>query len=365
MPQFLSWPNTISTNTIIETINSMLFHVGCTTPHISAMSMKAVRYSPDLIFIHWPDQIFWGSPNHWRLLLRAVRVIGTLTVFRVRGVRVVWIVHNLAPHDLSRGRAVFWKWYVRILAKLTSGWLTLSPSTSDEVTKMIPDLQRRPSSFIWHPPYQWNTPANGQQARATLGFQNDQLLFGHVGLLRPYKGLADFAELFAQHHRHNEHLVLAGMIKNEDYKKHLEKICLHNDSIDLRMGELEFHLYNLYLEALDIFIAPYHNFLHSGAMIHALSRGCIVLTRDSVFARDLERAVGSNWVIRFRGEMDSKVLRTARARVRQSGERTPNLAVLQPDANLGRLRDFLERLGVELDKPSAPRVLGQRSRESG
>jgi beta-1,4-mannosyltransferase len=346
MPHFASWPDARHANSVINTINDMLRREGWQDCGVHALSRSALVRLPDLVVIHWPDKIFWGDPPTWKFWLRLARVLSTLTLFRLCGTRVVWVVHNLNPHDVDPERRRVWKPYTSILARLASGWLTLAPATSEPVVEAFPGLRRRPRAFIWHPPYRWTSPVGAGEARRTLGYAADETIFAHVGVLRPYKGLSEFVRLFATHSPSRARLVLAGFIPSERYREELTASAAETASVTLRQGHLDGHTYNLYLQAADVFVAPYGAFLHSGAIVHALCRGCLVIAPDAPFTRDLARVVGEAWIIRVTGQPSPTTLAAACARAIQLRQHAPELEVLEPEANLDRLRGFLAVLGL-------------------
>ena len=339
----------------------MLGRVGFEAYGLNAMSVRAWLTHPQLVLVHWPDQIFWSDPPSWRLWLRICRVFGTLAMFRLRGARIVWLVHNLGPHDLAPKRARIWEYYTSVLARLASGSLTLAPSTGEVVLEAIPELRDRPQAFIWHPPYHWSSPVHAEEARRLLGYRDDETIFAHVGMLRPYKGLADFVRLFIARDLPDTRLVLAGEVPSEQHRAELAAFVAAFPAIDLHAGRLDAHTYNLYLEMADVFVAPYNRFLHSGAVVHALCRGCVVIAPDAPFIRDLAVAVGEEWIVRFTDHVGAETLREACARAVALRGCTPNLGALKPEANLDRLRHFIARLGIE--PTASPDAAGAADRD--
>jgi len=170
-PRLLSWPGAPHANAVVDALTDMLCHTGTTAYEARPIAWRRWLERADLVAIHWPDEVFWSHPPAWRLTVRIARVWMKLAILRLRGARIVWFVHNLWPHELPPRYARAWTVYAGVLARLTSGWLTLSPSTGEVVARASPALARRPRAFVWHPPYDWTSPVSRAAARATLGYQ--------------------------------------------------------------------------------------------------------------------------------------------------------------------------------------------------
>nr|WP_279611237.1 glycosyltransferase [Thermostichus vulcanus] len=268
---------------------------------------------------------------------------------KLRGTRVLWFVHNLQPHDLHPEHHRAWGVYVSALLQLIDGWITLSPSTAGVVVERYPELSRKPQAFIWHPPYLISYSGNCEQARQELSLTSSALIYGHVGQLRPYKKLVPLAERFEQIAPPGSQLLIAGLAK-DGVDSALAKLSNTRDALDFRPGSLTSEEFERVLTALDVFIAPYGNFLHSGALIHALSCGCVVVAPRVPFTCDLVEAVGSDWVITYDGEISTLTLAKAAISARSlTGER-PDLSALEPSANLERLANLLVNMKTRLPK---------------
>ena len=345
--QAICWPAPPHDNAFIETASAMLSDLGvdvrpgnptrCTTPTKTA----------DLYVIHWPDAIFWNNASHARRWFWIVRILTNLRILKARGTRILWFVHNLQPHDLSADRRRAWDVYTRGLSRLVDGWLTLSPSTADLVRARYPELADKPHSFIWHPPYADSYVGSRSQAREELGLSDHSMIFGHAGLLRPYKNLAPLAQKFDEIAPQGSLLLLTGKAKHGAGDA-LEELAGQVHCLDYREGKLSPSQFDRALKAMDVFVAPYAKFLHSGALVHALSRGCVVVAPRAPFTEDLARELGADWVVLYDDEPDAAVLaRAAAAAGRQKGH-APDLSALEPEQNLGRLRDLLTTLGLDV-----------------
>jgi glycosyltransferase involved in cell wall biosynthesis len=306
----------------------------------------------DLYVIHWPEAIFWGDTSQKQLWSSIGRILTNLALLRARGTRTLWVVHNLQPHDLSPDRQRAWKMYAGSLSRLVDGWLTLSPSTARPAIDRYPALGRKRHSFIWHPPYADAYGGTRAQARAELGLPDGALVFGHAGHMRPHKNLAPLAAGFDQIAPDGSLLFLTGKAKHgaEDELGALDGTVR---GLDYREGGMSAAEFDRALTAMDVFVAPYARFLHSGALVHALSRGCVVLAPRAPFTEDLAQELGADWVVLYDVEPDRTVLSTAAQAARRNAGQSPDLTALDPAQNIERLRILLSELGVETTRRNA------------
>ncbi|TQE98391.1 MAG: glycosyltransferase [Spiribacter salinus] len=331
----------------------MLSELGMTVQGHNPTLWTTPIETADLYVIHWPDAIFWGDASQKRLWFWIARVLTNLTLLKARGTRILWVVHNLQPHDLSPERQRAWTVYARGFSRLVDGWLTLSPSTAEPAIGRYPALGRKRHSFIWHPPYADAYGGPHAQARAELGLPEDALVFGHAGLLRPYKTLGPLAARFGEIAPDGAILLLTGMAK-DGAERELDALVGAVRGLDYREGRLSAAEFDRALTAMDVFVAPYARFLHSGALVHALSRGCVVVAPRAPFTEDLERELGAAWVVLYEGdEPDMSVMAKAADGAQRQDGRMPDLSPLEPEQNLARLRDLLRGLGLDVKGETA------------
>jgi beta-1,4-mannosyltransferase len=77
--------------------------LGVTFEHPRLTRRWALRTRVGVLHLHWLEYITGShaaeSLHLLRVALRTVRFLTVLLLLRARGVRVVWTVHNLLPHD--------------------------------------------------------------------------------------------------------------------------------------------------------------------------------------------------------------------------------------------------------------------------
>lgn len=292
----------------------------------------------DVLHIHWPENIFWRGGNALRLTVRTVRLLAVLERLRRSGTRLVWMVHNLQPHELSGGRARLWPLLAWWLARSVDGVMTLSPATLPIVVAAIPRLAGKPSASPWHPPYADIRPAGDRAScRAALGLPAAAKVFVFLGQLRPYKGVEELIAAFRASADPDYRLVIAGKPDTASYGAAIDHLAAGDDRIRVQLGRLDDAAMAELATAADFITLPFRDYLHSGSIIYALSIGRPVITPVAPFADALGEAVGAGWVQTYRGGLTSEVLGGA---LQMPGE--PDLSALDP-AKLGAAATALYR----------------------
>jgi beta-1,4-mannosyltransferase len=258
---------------------------------------------------------------------------------RRRGTRIVWMAHNLRPHELRAYRRLVWPAIENYLLRICDGFMTLAPSTIEVVRREFPALAAKPATAALHPLYPRATErADRDACRRILSLPSDGPIFVLLGMLRPYKGAEELIAAFGANSNPRRRLLIAGSPATREYGEHIQRLAGRDARIVLKLGYLDDSDFAMYLDAADAMVLPYQGGqLHSGALVHAISHGCPVITRAGPFADDVAAAAGEAWVARYRGTLTPEVLETW-----SKPQRPPDLTAFQP-GELGRAAAALYR----------------------
>ena len=295
----------------------------------------------DALLVHWPDKVFWEASNSLEAARLMARLMTRLAT-RPRRTKLVWMVHDLVPHDGKWFKRVAWPSYAAQMARLADGALTLSEGTRAPVLAAYPALAKKPIEHIWHPAYPGETlpPAARAAARAGFGWNGSERVYGYCGQLRPYKGVEELIRAFRDLPDVGVRLLVAGRPRDSAFAVTLRELAGEDARIRLVPEDLTPERFRACLGACDIVAAPFRRYLHSGSIVHALSAQRPVLTPATPFATSLAAELGRpDWLQTYRGPLTPAALAGALVPA------TPlDLGPLTPEAAAGRLAGFLESL---------------------
>lgn len=306
----------------------------------------------DALILHWPDKVFWEAKGSAGAAALMAGLLARLAA-RPRRTRLVWMVHDLQPHDGRWFKRLAWPPYAAALARMADGAITLSSGTRATVTAAYPALAGKPMEHVWHPAYPGEVldPEARAAARAALGWGAEVRAYGYCGQLRPYKGVEDLVTAFRALPDPDARLLVAGMPRDGEIAATLAGLAGDDPRITLRLENLSPEAFRAALGACDLIVAPFRHYLHSGSIVHALSAARPVLTPATAFAGSLAAELGRpDWLQTYEGPLTPAALAAAVLPA------TPlDLAPLAPAAAARRLKRFLEGLAGRSMAPGPER----------
>ncbi|WP_305984510.1 glycosyltransferase family 4 protein [Roseibium sp. MMSF_3544] len=231
---------------------------------------------PHLFHLHWEHAAFIGS--------RAARIIDRflddISRFQAGGGKVIWTIHNLAPHDEQKSAAN---------ADLQSGLAQLAdvlhlhslPALAAARSEInLPDRQIR---VIAHQNYEGAYPVYARTAaRTDLGLASARLVILCPGRIAPYKQPSELAEAFLAVAGSDDRLVIAGeTARNFILNLPKDERLVHRDGFATPEDVGKLHA------AADFVILPYRASLTSGSAILAATLGRAVVGPDTAGLRDV------------------------------------------------------------------------------
>lgn len=263
----------------------------------------------DVLLLHWAEKVFWESSSRWQVLSKMARLIASVGRRR-RAAKVVWLVHNTAPHDARTFPRMTWKPFISALGQRVDGFLTLSPGTIDTVRSTIPVMADKPTTHVWHPAYSnaMLTTEARIAARGTLGWGNNDRVLGYCGQIRPYKGVENLVRVFTATGDPDLRLYIAGRPSDSGLAKRLEEVAASDPRVTLKLMDLSSEKFRTALGVCDVTVAPLKTYLHSGSIIHSLSAARPVLTPATPFANALYDVLDPGWMRLYDGHLTPKAL---------------------------------------------------------
>lgn len=302
------WPGkSLTDNKFAAIFADSLSASGCTV--VDVVDPSEVRERLDVLHIHWPEQVFWRRGGRIRKLFHALTVLRAIARMRSGGTKVVWMVHNLQPHDLKGPRRLMWPFIESSILRSCDAFMTLSPATVGVVRNKFPQLASKPAAAALHPLYPREPDLPDRAAcRQKVSLPAEGKVFALLGLIRPYKGTEALIQAFSATGDANARLLIAGRAESPDYAERIRAMAAPDRRIVTNLQFLSDRDFAICLLAADALVLPYTGYLHSGAFAHALSYARPVITPACPFANDMAEAVGSDWVLRYRGDLTPQVL---------------------------------------------------------
>lgn len=279
-----------------------------TVDDVTVVRALAGRY--DVWHVHWPDD-FLSDPS---LFAAATYVFSELVLFawaRILGVRLVWTVHDLGPHESHHPRLerLFWSLFI----PMVDGIVSLSKVARAETLRRFPVLEGVPSAVVPHGPYRsaYPDPVEKSDARASLTIRDDAQVAVFVGRVRPYKNVASLVRTFRGWTAPDARLLVAGNPMSEELSSEIRGARDDDSRIRLILRFVEEDEMPLVLGAADLVVLPYESIMHSGSALLALSFDRPVLVPAQGAMLELRDQVGREWVRTYEGDLTASELADA------------------------------------------------------
>ena len=249
----------------------------------------------DVWLVHWPDDPL-HDPHRVRGVARTTAFVIAIARARRRGTRLVWVVHNLVPHDPALG--AFGRWYLRRFVARVDAVVHLSEAGRRIAEAEVPRLVHVPSVVVPHGHYRgaYGGERSKADARRVTGTPEHAVVLTFVGQVRAYKGVPELARAFTDVTRRDAHLVIAGEARDATEVARLGDAARRDPRLVLALERHTPEALGALVQASDAVVLPYRSVLNSGTAILALSYGRPVVVPDTPVFAELASIVGSEWV---------------------------------------------------------------------
>lgn len=263
---------------------------------------RAYRGHYDVMHVHWPDHLMkdlvWVRRQAKRLAL-----IGLTVANRIRGIPMVWTVHNERPHDGARG--------LELLALVL--WQRLASARVYMYNSALPKNAKPRDVVIKRGDYRplyGDFPESPRPGEGLLTF----------GLIRPYKGIESLiGAIAAMEVGTRPPVLIAGKPRDEGYAESLREMASHLSTVDFDFRSLPDHDLSTLIQASALVVLPYRYMYNSGAALLALTLRRPILVPASPTMLELQREVGGQWVQTYSGDLGPEVIDHARREIASIG----------------------------------------------
>ena len=248
---------------------------------------------PTVLHLHWLHLVMKGAASAREARKRADEFLGRLDGQRKAGGRLAWTVHNILPHE-SR----FDDEEARLCAEV-AGRADVVHVMAERTPALVAPFFELPVDRLLVVPHMsyagaYEDHVSRLDARHELGLMPDELVYLVLGSIRPYKGIPELLDAWAELPPDRpRRLVIAGAPTDEaGVDEVLERAALATDVI-LDARKIPPNEMQVFLRAADIAVLPYRRALNSGALLLALTFGLpSIVPGDSGLAASVDDAFG-------------------------------------------------------------------------
>lgn len=248
------------------------------------------RRNVDVVHLHWLEfiapSVTGGPRGVMRTVIRQGRLVAALWWLRLRGIRLVWTVHNLSPHEPVHPRLE------SLLARAVSRTCHVLVAHSAYARERIHERWGGAVTVdvIPHGNYIGVfAPPRGtrRELRRSLQIPDDAYVYLAFGQVRPYKRLTDLVSAFRALRAETVRLLIAGKPVVAAEVARLRDAAAEDPRILLDLREVpDDEVSGLHLCA-DAAVLAYRDVFSSGALLLALSHGLPVVAPDVGTAAEL------------------------------------------------------------------------------
>ena len=282
----------------------------------------------DVFHVHWPDSHLLTS-SWWRAIGKHARLALLLLFLRSRGTHIVWMMHNLEPHEQNHWLSswLFARWFPHSCTHA----IALSQNAAHLAQRLYPSLQRKRIAVIPHGHYRDGGQVAWSRRESRQALQLPQraytLLF--FGGIRPYKNVPRLLEAFRQVPGEHIQLVIAGLPALGVTAEELQQQAALDPRVSLHLRFIDEEDVPKFMAAADLVVLPFHSILNSGSVLLALSHDRAVLAPRLGALPEIQAQVGEHWLRLYEGDISAAVLGAAIGMEAPSEDQRPNLAAFE------------------------------------
>jgi len=237
-----------------------------------------------ILHVHWPEALYrWASRKP--VDQAAQETIARFIALRSVGVKIVWTVHNLAPHEYMDDpvdQGVY-----SALAQLADVIAHHCPYSVEALHKRYGAPAHAIEVIIPHGHYFGYPRGIGRtKARKRLSLAEDEVVFLSFGIIRAYKGLNFILEAFDKTPVKRKRLLIAGRFQPAHRRKSvaerwfLTRLRYMTPRVSLHLGVVPIADVQVFLDASDVVVLGHSRGLNSGLVPLGMTFGKVVVGPD-------------------------------------------------------------------------------------
>jgi len=270
---------------------------------------KAILEKFDIVHFHWPDG-YINQKNIIKSIQRSLLLTLILILVKIKGSRIVWTVHNVAPHDAFHPK--YSQLYMRWFARQCDGLIFMNEESKTTFFNLYTCKKNIQYAIIPHGHYRNSYPnaIDKNLAKRKLSLPENKHVLLFFGMIKPYKNIGLLIELFKQAKLLDYVLVVAGNTDSPELRETLQQHAKH-PNIHLFLQFIPDDKLHIYLSAADTAILPYKTILNSGALLLALSFNRPVIAPHIGAFASLQQELGRKWIYSYADDLQVNSLTNA------------------------------------------------------
>jgi beta-1,4-mannosyltransferase len=327
-PRWLFFPDFRASNPYQDLLARALSDYADVRPGTITDALEAIAMPPVVFHIHWEDSLFASASTEAKAEENVAAFLAQLAVFREFGGRVVWTLHNAAPHE-DRFPSLSAR-LRRALAE-QADIVHVHSDIAAEVARACGAASGK-TLVLRHPNIAPAYPndINDEAARRYFGYNEDETVFGFLGAMRDYKGVDDLLRAFAEVHRTAPMAQL--LLGGRQTRTSEARFLMVSPGVRLIPRFIDDGIVQYVLRAADYVVLPYRRILTSGALALALGFERPVIVPDLAPLLEVVRPDQEALVFRAGDQVDlartmlractqsKEIRRSLRSKARQTGE---------------------------------------------
>ncbi|WP_318568842.1 glycosyltransferase family 4 protein [Salinigranum marinum] len=244
---------------------------------------KTVRENQNVSIVHF----HWLTPyileeSLFKTVGRILLTFLQLVSLQIRGVKIVWTVHNVMSHQSDHPLLERWFKHVFIRLKICDFMFIHCEKVSEQIVDeyQLADAHiRNRTQVISHGHYisNYENTISATEARNSLGLDPEAIVFLFFGQIRPYKGIPNLIRQFKSFENSSANLLIVGNPVDESIKEEITNQALNDERIKTNFGFIPGDKIQIFMNSADAVVLPYNKITTSGSLILAMSFGRAII----------------------------------------------------------------------------------------
>jgi glycosyltransferase involved in cell wall biosynthesis len=236
---------------------------------------------PGIIHLHWIDV---PQEKLFRALLSIFYFTIKLIFSRLIGLKILWTIHNLIPHE-HNSQFQFFKSF--ITTKLAHICIVHCSSGIPIVMDKF-KISRNKIIVMKHGLYKgwYKDELAKNESRKKLGISDDMIVVLMFGSIRKYKNHENVIDAINKLNNNKVFLLIAGFAKEKSVSEIISTLAIITPNIKCYLELIKDDDVEVFFKSADCCIIPYTEYFTSGVVLLSLTFGIPLIIKKSPFSNE-------------------------------------------------------------------------------